>query len=329
MSKFLHSGIFRAFLKIFRIALGIGLLVYIISITDNWSGAGEIIHRPFIIAGFILLPFFGAAVEAVRLGLLFRSQNLHLSFSNGYRVVSIGALFSFVIPGGTGGDVAKLYYLASENRGHTPEIATILIVDRVVALFALLVLILILAVPGFPVVQEIKPVQFMVAMSAFAGVLILLFMAISLSPALRKWNPYLKVIEKMPGGQFIDRIFLALHAFSGHRKSLLYAAAISMLGHLALMTMFAIVGQTLMPGLAVLTTVLLSLLGMLANALPITPGGIGVGEAAFDWLFGLLGYSGGAQLILAWRISILPICILGAVFYVMGKRKATVIPVKS
>ncbi len=313
----------KILLNILRIALGVGLLVYIISVTDNWSGAREIINRPFIIAGLIALPFFGAAVEAIRLGLLFRSQNLHLSFYNGYRVVSIGALFSFVIPGGTGGDIAKLYYLASENRGRTPEIATILLVDRVVALFALLVLILVLALLSFPVVREIQPVQIMVAISMAVGVSILLFMFVAFSTALRRWKTYLNMIEKMPGGRFVDRIFVALHAFRDHRRSLLYAAAISMIGHLALMAMFAVMGQVLMPGIAILSTVMLSLLGMLANALPITPGGIGVGEAAFDWLFRLLGHEGGAQLILAWRISILPVCFLGAVFYMIGKGRFT------
>lgn len=321
MTSFFRGRVFRIFLNVLRISLGVGLLVYIVSITDDWSGAREILDRPLIIAGFIALPFFGAAVEAMRLALLFRSQNLHLSFYNGYRVVSIGALFSFVIPGGTGGDVAKLYYLASENRGHTPEIATILLVDRVVALFALLVLIVVLAVSSYPVVWQLQPVQVMVAASVFAGVLILLFMVLAFSPALRKWSIYSTIIDRMPGGQFIDRIFLALHAFKDHRKSLLQAAGISMIGHMALMAMFAVLSQILMPGIAVSTAILLSLLGMLANALPITPGGIGVGEAAFDWLFALLGYKGGAQLILAWRISILPICILGAVFYMLGKRE--------
>ena len=217
--------------------------------------------------------------------------------------------------------MAKLYYLASENRGHTLEIATILIVDRVIALFALLVLIAVLAVLSFPVVREVQPVQFIVAASMFVGVLILLFMLVAFSPAFRTWRPYLYLVENLPGGSYIDRIFVALYAFRSHGKSLFCAAAISMVGHLALMAMFAVVGQILMPDIDIVTTVLLSLLGMLANALPITPGGIGVGEAAFDWLFGLLGYNGGAQLILAWRISILPICFLGAVFYMLGKRE--------
>ena len=61
-------------------------------------------------------------------------------------------------------------------------------------------------------------------------------------------------------------------------------------------------------------------LGLLANAIPITPGGLGVGEAAFDSLFGLAGLSGGAEIMLAWRLFILAFGLVGLVFYLSGHR---------
>jgi hypothetical protein len=63
------------------------------------------------------------------------------------------------------------------------------------------------------------------------------------------------------------------------------------------------------------------LLGLVANALPITPGGLGVGEAAFEGLFRTVGYAGGAHLILAWRAGMLALCCVGCVFYILGDRK--------
>ena len=64
-----------------------------------------------------------------------------------------------------------------------------------------------------------------------------------------------------------------------------------------------------------------SLLGALANVLPITPGGMGVGEAAAEHLFGLLGLAGGAALIVTWRLSALPVCVLGVVLSLLGVRR--------
>jgi uncharacterized membrane protein YbhN (UPF0104 family) len=79
--------------------------------------------------------------------------------------------------------------------------------------------------------------------------------------------------------------------------------------------------KVFMPNAEPLTVSLLALLGMLANALPITPGGLGVGEAAFEGLFRTVGYSGGARLILAWRVGMLALCCLGSALYMAGARR--------
>jgi uncharacterized membrane protein YbhN (UPF0104 family) len=62
-------------------------------------------------------------------------------------------------------------------------------------------------------------------------------------------------------------------------------------------------------------------LGLLANALTITPGGLGVGEAAFEGLFRTVGYDGGARLILAWRVGMLALCSVGCALYIAGSRR--------
>jgi uncharacterized protein (TIRG00374 family) len=311
----------KIFLTLLRIVLGIGMLYYVISITESWSGAREVIDRPLLVLGFLLLPFFGAAVESIRLGLLCKPQDLHVSFLNGYRLAAISALFNFVVPGGTGGDVSKLYYLATENRGHTVEIATILIVDRALALFALLVLIILLALLNLQVLLDLKAVQLLVGMAAAGIIVLLLVMAVSFSRGFRQWSLYRHVCERFRWGKYIDRMFLALYSFRHHKQSLMAAVIVSMAGHVTLMAMFILLATVILPDVSPVTIVLFSLLGMLANALPVTPGGIGVGEAAFEWLFGLLGQSGGAQLIMAWRIGMLPVCILGGLYYIAGRRR--------
>lgn len=74
-----------------------------------------------------------------------------------------------------------------------------------------------------------------------------------------------------------------------------------------------------MPTLATRLVCLLALLGFLANALPVTPGGLGVGEAAFEALFRIVGTAGGAQLMLGWRVGMLPVSVLGGFLYMRGR----------
>jgi uncharacterized membrane protein YbhN (UPF0104 family) len=59
-------------------------------------------------------------------------------------------------------------------------------------------------------------------------------------------------------------------------------------------------------------------LGFVANSLPFTPGGLGVGETAFNALFTVAGLTGGAEALLCWRIWTALVRLLGLVFYLRG-----------
>jgi uncharacterized membrane protein YbhN (UPF0104 family) len=62
-------------------------------------------------------------------------------------------------------------------------------------------------------------------------------------------------------------------------------------------------------------------LGHLANTVPLTPGGLGVGEAAFNKLFSMAGLTGGAEGLLGWRLLTVMLGLMGLVFYLQGRRK--------
>ena len=61
-------------------------------------------------------------------------------------------------------------------------------------------------------------------------------------------------------------------------------------------------------------------MGYIANSLPLTPGGLGVGETAFNALFDITGLHGGADALLCWRIWSAFVGILGLIFYLRGLR---------
>jgi uncharacterized membrane protein YbhN (UPF0104 family) len=80
-----------------------------------------------------------------------------------------------------------------------------------------------------------------------------------------------------------------------------------------------VVASVVIPAAPWAQVAFLTMLGMVANAIPLTPGGIGVGEAAFEQLFRLMGYNGGAALLLLWRFGMLPLALLGAAIYITGQ----------
>jgi uncharacterized protein (TIRG00374 family) len=311
----------RNLLSALRVFLGIGLLYYVLSTTGGWLAARHFLSTPWLLPGLTILTLLGAAIESKRLGLLLKSQGIGLSFVHGYRIVAIAAFFNFCIPGGTGGDVMKLYYLASENRRQVVEMATVLLVDRAVALFSLLLLVVGLAIFNAQLVHEYVLVQFFIAIAVGGLVGLALLAALSCSTQFRASRVYHFVVTKIPLHRYLRRVSDALYGFREHKEALLSAALLSMLGHVGLAIMLVGAASVFMPLAPPLVVSLLSFLGLLANALPITPGGLGVGEAAFQGLFGAVGFAGGATLILAWRVGMLPLCMLGCILYMVGDHK--------
>ena len=306
------------FFPIIRVFVGIGLFYYVVTLTKGWGILEKLASSPWVVLGVLLLPFFGAAIESKRMCILFLPHKIPISFHYGFQLVAISALFNFCIPGGTGGDLVKGYYLVSENKKKGIEVATVILADRVIALFSFLLLIIFLALINFNIILDYPVVGGLSILSGVGAILLILGTMISWSVQFRESRIFLYVINHFPLGKFFGRMSDAIYVFRFQKSALLFAGGYSLMGHITLAGMFYLIGPIFFNFELGLVTCLVALLGMLANALPITPGGLGVGEAAFEGLFRGLGYGGGAYLILAWRIGMIPICILGAIFYMRG-----------
>jgi len=223
----------------------------------------------------------GGAIEAIRLRTLFGAQGIQVSLAKGFRVVAIGTFFNFCIPGGTGGDVMKLYYLAKDHRGKGIEVGTVLLVDRIVALFSLLIFIVSLAVLDWHLIHTMTTVRWFIGVAVIGILVLVLFSALVWGHP--SWVKYLmeKIQNWIPCRDLFRRAATAFLNFKSHKLIVLKAATWSFGGHILLAIMFAVSGAILIPEGTPFTISLLALLAMFANTLPITPGGLGVGGAAY------------------------------------------------
>jgi glycosyltransferase 2 family protein len=314
----------RHFFTILRVALGVGLLYYVLKVSGGWMAAKQLVSTKWLLPWLSALTIFAAAFEARRLGVLFGAQGMRLSFVEGYRAVAIAALFNFCIPGGTGGDVMKLYYLAADSRGRRVEIATLIFVDRAVALFCMLSLVVALALLDGRLVWDYPLIGALVATAGVMALGLLCCGAVACSTRLRESRWYGYLLERAPLRRYLMRAADELYVFRKNRAAVARAAALAVVAHLLLLGLMSAAARVVMPNAPPLTVCMLALLGLLANALPIMPGGLGVGEAAFEGLFRSVGYDGGARLILAWRVGMLALCCLGCALYIAGARRGHV-----
>ncbi len=305
-----------------RIAIGAGLLWYLAtSGAIEWNAVGRLFAAwPWMLLGLGVL-LLDAALIAWRLVVVLAPRGFHLRLYDAFRLTLIGTFFNSCLPGSTGGDRVKIYYAAEGNPGRRVQVATIILFDRAVGMFALLLLPLLLA----PFFSE------MVASSA--GIRAVLWAAGAICAAmlagllLSWWPPFARssllewMLERLPLGEHLRVIFETVHGYRSARGAVLGATAISLAAHMLAAAVAMISSLAMHPQQFAWKMSVVIPLGFTANALPFTPGGLGVGEAAFNKLFSLAGLSGGAEALLGWRLLTIAISLLGLGFYLQGRRR--------
>jgi glycosyltransferase 2 family protein len=307
-----------AFLAL-RLAIGITILVYLAKSGQiNFSSLIRLLHVwPITVAavGFLLLDIL---MMSIRASLLFRNARLSLSLWNSIQLNLIGFLFSTFLPGAAGGDIAKLLYATRENHGRRAEVATVLILDRLVGLFSLVMLPLLFA-PFFPdLLRSVTVLRRLLYMDALLAVLMLAGTALVMFYVpTRSWVTWL--LDRWPGIKNLAlRVLDAMAVHGKARSSLFFALLLSLLANLALIGVTALGLYAVSPGSFSMRLALVAPIGHLVNSLPLTPGGIGVGETAFNGLFTLTGMSGGAETLLCLRVWNVLVGLLGLLAYLLG-----------
>jgi uncharacterized membrane protein YbhN (UPF0104 family) len=206
------------------------------------------------------------------------------------------------------------------NHGKRAEIATVILLDRVFGTLALLVLPL-LVVPLFPrLLNSMQVLRALLMLSAAVAAVLLTGLLICFSSRAADGSFLVRLFQTLPLGNYFGRVYDTVHAYRQDARTLLGAAAISMMVHSLLVAVMLLLVQVTSPrGVNGAMAVLIPL-GLLANTLPVTPGGLGVGEVAFSKLFYLAGFTGGVEALLGWRVLTAFTALAGWILHMQGQK---------
>jgi len=313
----------RIFWALIRLAVGVALIVYLAHsrIIDFRALSKLATEWPISLAGIGII-FIDIVLMAVRLSWLFRARGLYLPIANSLELTLVSSFFATFLPGAAGGDLAKLYYAAKENKGRRAEIVTVAIFDRAIGLFSVLLLPLLFA-PLFP--DLLRNVAALRVLLLISGVLALCmvggFLICVLAP------PFVNRVAAstfriLRGGELAQRMAATVAGYRHASGAIIGAVGLSVLANLSLIAATAIAILALHPASMSMKMCLVIPLGDLANNLPVTPGGLGVGESAYNALFKLAGLEGGAEALLAWRIWRAAVGLIGLALYLRGPGRA-------
>ncbi|MBF0181420.1 MAG: flippase-like domain-containing protein [Magnetococcales bacterium] len=258
----------------------------------DFAALSVLLSAPWGLLGMMFLCMLGYSLTAYRWILLLRAVRIRLPCAWGQMVTYIGIFSNLFLPGGNmAGDAVRLAYVARCAPGHRPEALISLFMDRVVGLYAMLVICMASILINLDAVLRVPVLQGM-ALAVFAIVLGapplgLLFLRLA------RGNAWLQRMISAPDPGRLARILIRLNEIIrlyGHSIGILILVFfLSLLAQGLLLFVLILVGMTLgLGGVGPADQAFATVWAWIANFIPLTPGGIGVGEAAFDHICRML-----------------------------------------
>lgn len=282
-------------------------------------GLLEVVSRPINLWPFALacvLWCISLLITFVRWYLLVRAQDLPFTLRNAIRLGLVSYYFNSILPGSVGGDILKAVAVAREQSRRTVAVATI-VIDRVIGLWALAWLVALAGgifwALGNPYVVENDALKTIVLMTwgiVIASAVVWSLMGLFSPERSESMAQRLERIPKLGGP--LSELWRAGWMYRRKKTAVAIALGMTLVGHCGWVLIFHLCVSAF-PDIDSATFaehVLIVPVGMTAQALFPLPGGVGGGEAAYGWLYTLLGKAaiGGilgclVQRVVAWGIG--------------------------
>ena len=288
---------------VLKAAIAAALVYWLLATNQLDAGALASIAAAPHAAGLILLAvasvLAGQVCLALRLVILFRSSCFHVSFLRSLLLTCIGSLAGVATPGLVGGDALKAFYLCGDAVGRRSHAVATVVVDRIIGLYALFLLACGSLAAAW-LTGSLPP------LGRLLWVMPLLTAAATLGLALAAWSGDGRAgllgaaLQRLPPS--LQNLAAALHDRMRQPKALVAAVALSLLNHALVVVTFVIAGALISEPLPLTAHFLMSPVAMAVNMVPLTPGGVGLTEGAFAFLYQAVPLTHGATIGLVGRI---------------------------
>jgi uncharacterized membrane protein YbhN (UPF0104 family) len=246
---------------------------------------------------------------AFRWHVLLKVQKIHLSLPRLAGLFFIGMFYNQFLPGGTGGDIMKSYYLLKETPDKKAGALLAVVFDRFIGLVALVAITV--ALIGLRYGTSVLTLISTFVISGF--------------------NLFHSLPEKFPGRDKLIEISAAYHLYAHHWRATLVAFGTSLVAHLATFATFLCAAYALGAPVPVVNFFAVMPVERTISALPISFAGIGLREKVLQIMLSSLCGVPEAKAILIGSLSFLIIlvcCLPGAIVYLFYKPSGAVGRVK-
>jgi uncharacterized protein (TIRG00374 family) len=284
----------KAILTGIQVLVTVGILIWVFhdhtKRHEMWEALQQAFHRPggveWLMTGFACY----GVVELLAAGrwfLLLRVQDVELPLWRVGALFMLGIFFNLFMPGGTGGDVLKVYFLLKEipkNKAAKGLLAVLM--DRLIGLLALIMVSSVIIVIQYqwlqttPVSRSLTWVLMLILVASLAGIVF--------SFVISGFGLAHKLPVKMPMRDQLIDVSKAYNAYAKAWPASLACLVGSFGVHLSMFMLFVCAARALNVNIS--TGALLTVMPIILtiSAMPISVGGAGVREGLFAALLGPL-----------------------------------------
>jgi glycosyltransferase 2 family protein len=319
------NGFFKKkiiYLKFIATAIILWLLVHNSQLNIGFFTA--IIDKPLLAFSVIALFYVSVLINSWRWYRLNAVQGLQLSYFHTITPTYLGVAFNNVLPGSVGGDFVRLYYILKKFPDKKSGAIFSVMFDRLCGLMAMFVIASLIALFRFSTFSHQSTLFYLlivcfsccIAGVSFFILSILLPEKLGLSDWLNR-----KFVNKR-WLQPIISMLNAIHIYRNAKGIIFECLGVSIISQILLLIVILLINRMLgLPPLSPLDYAIALVVGQIANLIPLTPGGLGIGEAVFGNILLLLnpGIVGAyATVFFAFRLLITLAYLPGVIIGIVG-----------
>src|SRR5947207_159666 len=317
----------KILVTLFQLAVTIALLYWVYHDPNRRAQMAEALrhaHYSWVVIG-ILAYIVVEIAAAFRWHVLLKVQGIHLSFLRLWGLFLIGMFYNQFLPGGTGGDIIKSYYLLKETPDKKAGALLAVVFDRFIGLVALVAItgtLIGLRYDFLSQTAETRNLLWLLLVVLSASILALLSTFV-----VSGFNLSHSLPEKFPGREKLIEISAAYHLYAHHWPVTLVAFGASIVAHLATFATFLCAAYALGAAVPLVNFFAVMPIERTISALPISFAGIGLREKVLQiMLHGLCGVpEATAILIVSLIFLIILVCCLPAALVVLFYKPSGVV----
>lgn len=307
----LPHGAKKVALFFIKYVIGISLIVWMVATGKvDLSVLGTLPATLLVEA--LALTFASTLLAAVRVRYVLAKQGIQTGVWQCFLYNSAGILYSAFLPGGISGDAVRAYLFMKAVPHHRLAILGAMVLDRVLGLVSMVFLGLIAAFYMAINVALIRPY-----LVGFTAIFLALIGGVALLHFIGGRHRHDAVEREGFVGALwakVKRIVASLRIHEYPAGVLAFVVLQSMAIHLLAVGVIYLCSVHTRSGLDFLRVFVATPIGLLVNAVPLSPGGLGIGENAFELLYRTIGGANGGTSFLLARVFLYSPALVGLVY---------------